>query len=142
MGKNRNPEAFLPYAEIMLRGGVIQPDEHHDRQALARIADGIRSVVLIPVETVRLDSGVVGYRITEAERRAYTQSRPEQESRQRKAIEHAANVRDARRARKLFARLGLELPPVVAALAKELAEDKVLDINDLGEHSEVDDKAA
>jgi len=115
--KKQNVEHFMPYVEKMLAGHTLQPDEYHDRQALARIADGCRSVVFVPVETVRLSGSVVGYRMTEADRRDYYERRAEQQVRQQHVIEHAQNQRDARRAKKLFARLGLPLPPEVEALA-------------------------
>ncbi|PLR39724.1 hypothetical protein CYR55_07595 [Chimaeribacter californicus] len=121
--KKQNVEHFMPYVEKMLAGHTLQPDEHHDRQALARIADGCRSVVFVPVETVRLAGNVVGYRMTEADRRDYYERRAEQLVRQQHVIEHAQNQRDARRAKKLFARLGLPLPPEVEALANARLSD-------------------
>lgn len=121
--RKQNVEHFMPYVEKMLAGHTLQPDEHHDRQALARIADGCRSVVFVPVETLRLANNVVGYRMTEADRRDYYERREQQLARQQRVIEHAQNQRDARRAKKLFARLGLPLPPEVEALATAALPD-------------------
>lgn len=135
MNKKPNAGQFTPYIEWMLSGKTLKPDATADRQQLARIADGIRSVCFIPVETVRLMEGGIGYRITEPERRAFIESRADQEARQRKVIEHAANRRDARRAKALFARLNIELPPEVAALARMDVKENVIDINELGEAS-------
>ncbi|HFV9214670.1 TPA: hypothetical protein ACIAHZ_004048 [Enterobacter roggenkampii] len=114
-----SPDKYATYLNAMLGGKTLLPDEQHDRQALARIADGIRSVCFVPVETVRMEDNVVGYRITRVDAREYIDNRAEQMARQRRIIEHAENQRDARRAKKLFARLNLELPPEVAALARE-----------------------
>lgn len=131
--KNRKVGAdkLLPYLTAMLSGRTLQPDDNHDRQALARIADGVRSVLYVPVETVKLTDGVIGYRVTRIDAREYIEDRPAQEARQRRVIEHAQNQRDARRAKALFARLGLELPAEVAALARNTDEpEPVFEITD------------
>lgn len=136
--KKPTAEKFLPYIRQMLEGKTLLPDDNHDRQALARIADGCRSVCFVPVETVRKvinGKKVIGYRISPPDVEEYLTNRPAQEARQRKVIEHAANQRDARRAKALFDRLGLALPPEVAALARvedepeavfEVSEDGVI----------------
>ena len=121
--KKVGADKLLPYLTAMLAGRTLQPDETHDRQALARIADGVRSVLFVPVETVKMADHTVGYRVTRADAREYIENRPEQEKRQRRVIEHAQNQRDAKRCKALFARLGLELPPEVAALARAGDDD-------------------
>lgn len=131
--KNYNVERFIPHLEKMLNREILRPTASLDRQALARIADGIRSVCLVPVETVRLSDGVVGYRITVPDIVEYKNDRATQQARQRKVIELAQNRRDARRAKALFARLNIELPPEVAALAKANNKDQVVHINDVGD---------
>lgn len=136
--KKPTPDKFYPYIAQMLEGKTLLPDDNLDRQSLARIADGCRSVCFVPLETVRLviaGKKVIGYRISAPDIQEYHDNRPAQEARQRKVIQHAANQRDARRAKALFDRLGLELPPEVAALARvedepepvfEVSEDGVI----------------
>ncbi|HBC0018001.1 TPA: hypothetical protein JG871_003920 [Enterobacter hormaechei subsp. xiangfangensis] len=113
-----NADKLLPYLTKMLAGHTLTPDDNNDRQQLARVADGIRSVLYVPVQTVRIEGGIIGYSITRADAREYIDNRPEQEARQRRVIEHAQNQRDARRAKALFARLNIPLPAEVAALAR------------------------
>ncbi|MFA1647159.1 MAG: hypothetical protein ACDS79_17075, partial [Enterobacteriaceae bacterium] len=85
MSKNKKVGAdkLMPYLNMMLAGRTLRPDPDDglDRQALARIADGIRSVLYVPCETVRLEGGVIGYRVTRADAREFIEDRPAQEAR-------------------------------------------------------------
>lgn len=124
--KSRDVKALQPFIEKMLRGNILVPDEHNDRQALARTADFIRSVAYVPVTTVRVEKpggkAVIGYKMTQADIAEYHGNRAAQKARQEAAIIHAQRQRDARRAALLFADLGIPLPPEVEALARKKSE--------------------
>lgn len=121
-GKERSLEALQPHIDALLRGIILQPDEETDRQALARVADFIRSLAFVPVETIRLvdprGNSCVAYRMTEGEIHAYHNNREAQKARQQAAIKRAKHQRDARRAAALFKEYGLALPPVIEELTR------------------------
>lgn len=120
--KARNVETLQPHIDALLRGVILQPDDVIDRQALARVADFIRSLAFTPVETVRLmdpkGNTCIAYRMTEGEIDAYHNNREAQKARQQATIKRAKHQRDARRAAALFKEYGLALPTVIEELTR------------------------
>ncbi|QSD34785.1 hypothetical protein H5A40_17180 [Pectobacterium brasiliense] len=119
-----------------MAGETLLPNATEDRQALARVADAVRSVCFIPVETVRLvehGKRIIGYKMAQHDIADYHNDCTGQERRQKQAIQHAKNIRDARICKKLFARLGIDLPPEIAALARTADGDEpICEIDDDG----------
>lgn len=100
--------------ERMLQGEVIRPDDIYDRQELARLVDTARSRLFVPIVT--MTGEVTTYRMSQPDIYEYLTNREVQRSRLERVIRNAEMVRDAKRAKRLFAELGLTLPDAVMVL--------------------------
>ena len=116
-------------AATLLAGKKLLPDDHYDRQDLARIASQLRNERLLPVETEKLKGGVVAYFLTEEDLREHKANPKAQQLRMRQQAEAAKDQRDARLALKLFARRGWPLPYELTELAalSDAEMDKLFD---------------
>ena len=104
-------------AATLLAGKQLLPNDHNDRQDLARIASQLKIERFLPVQRRELADGTIAYFMSEADRREYYEDRDTQLFRQRAATEAAKDQRDARIAMKIFARKGWVLPYELTVLA-------------------------